>query len=86
MFNRNAGPSMAVDLERLLRSGKTEQRLAQRCRIVLLWQQGRSIHGVAAELGIGRNIVRRWCRRFAANGVAGLCDLPRSGRPRKRAS
>ena len=38
--------------------------------------------GIAADLGLHVDTVRKWRRRFASHGVKGLDDLPRSGRPR----
>src|SRR6266496_1351038 len=45
--------------------------LAERARIVL----------AAAELGSTRMTVRKWRRRFAEDGLAGLADHDRPGRP-----
>jgi transposase len=67
----------------LLRSGKTAQRMALRCRIVLLHAEGHSLRSVALQLRVGRNVVRTWCRRFERQGLAGLVDRPRAGRPRR---
>jgi transposase len=37
---------------------------------------------VAAHLDCDRHTVGQWRERFAAHGLAGLQDAPRSGRPR----
>jgi transposase len=37
--------------------------------------------GIAAALGVAERTVRRWVKRFTAQGLAGLEDAPRSGRP-----
>jgi transposase len=50
--------------------------------MVLLADRGFSVAQIAAIYGCGEATVRQWLGRFAASGVAGLRDLPRSGRPR----
>lgn len=52
-------------LERLARSKKTSQQLVERCRIVLLSAQGRLNEAQAQQLGVDRQRVRRWRRRWA---------------------
>jgi transposase len=53
-----------------------------RARIVLAAAQGMSNARIASGLGLHLDTVRKWRRRFAARGLAGLHDRPRSGRPR----
>jgi transposase len=66
------------ELERLVRSGKTEQRVAFRSRIVLAAAQGLSDKRIAETLGTSRPTVGDWRKRYAANGIAGLYrDRPR---------
>jgi LuxR family maltose regulon positive regulatory protein len=56
--------------------------LAERARIVLACAEpGSAVARVAAELGSTRMTVRRWRRRFAEDGLAGLTDHGRPGRP-----
>jgi transposase len=66
-----------------VRGALTEQRLAQRARIVLAAAEGDSTKRIAARLRVRRATVSRWRRRFAARGLAGLHDAPRSGMPRR---
>ena len=75
--------SVQHELESLVRAGTTENRVATRARIVLLRAKGEAIMGVARQLGVSQEMVHLWCDRFRELGVNGLCDLPRSGRPRK---
>jgi transposase len=56
-------------------------RVALRAQMVLLSDRGRSVPEIAAIHGCGHDVVRTWLHRYAAHGVAGLDDLPRSGRP-----
>jgi transposase len=67
-------------LERLVRSGKTEQRIARRARIVLGTADGQSNNALAKELKTSRPTVIDWRRRFAEGGVEALYD----DRPRGR--
>lgn len=69
-------------LVRLTRSPSVTAGLAQRARIVLLAADGLPIRQIAPTVGVDRNVVRRWLDRFRAEGLAGLPDRPRSGRPR----
>src|SRR5262249_27390031 len=50
-------------------------------RIVLAAAEGRSAARIASELGCSEPTVKKWRRRFEADGLAGLRDAPRSGRP-----
>ena len=55
--------------------------LAERARIVLACAEpGSGVARVAAELGSTRMTVRKWRRRFAEEGLAGLADHDRPGR------
>ena len=53
-----------------------------RARIVLAAADGATNTEIAAEVGVHVDTVRKWRRRFAAAGLPGLDDLPRSGRRR----
>ena len=57
--------------------------MAERARIVLACVQGKRNDQVAHEMGLRPNTVGQWRRRFAASGIAGLRDQPRSGKPAK---
>ena len=65
-----------------VRSGKTEHRLVERARIVLLAGDGWGSRAIAREVGCARGVVSRWRVRFAKDRLAGLADAPRSGKPR----
>src|SRR5487761_1767506 len=71
-------PEDRAKLERLVRCGKTEQRVAFRSRIVLQAAEGRSNSAIARALGTSRPTVIGWRKRYEAEGVAGLRhDHPR---------
>src|SRR5260221_13902880 len=64
------------------RSVRGQYRDRLRARIVLGAAAGKTNAGIAAELGVHVDTVRKWRRRFAAARLAGLTDARRSGRPR----
>jgi len=68
-------------LGRLADSGPP--RLAERARVVLACADSAAGNsGVAAELGLSVETVRKWRARFAERGVDGLADSARPGRPK----
>ena len=65
-------------LERIVRSGRREQRHALRGRIILGAAAGKSNTALAKELGTSRPTVLDWRARFAEGGVKALYeDRPR---------
>ena len=78
------------ELERLCRAASTPAGLSRRARAVLLMAQGLSGVAIATRTSYTVVQISRLRRRFAEQGLAGLADRPRSGRPpriptRKRA-
>src|SRR5579859_3230833 len=71
-----------AELTSLTMRRKTAQALALRARIVLTCAEGGQNTEVAAKLGLDRQTVGKWRRRFIEQRVAGLHDEPRSGAPR----
>ena len=53
-----------------------------RARIVLMAAQGFDNDKIAARLDTNRVIVSKWRKRFYEQGLAGLEEPPRGGRPR----
>lgn len=53
-----------------------------RARIVLMASDGDRNVDIAATLGVHVDVVSRWRKRFCAEGLDGLGDRKRSGRPR----
>jgi transposase len=70
-------------LKERVRGAKTPWRDRLRAQIVLAAARARPNARIARDLGIGEDTARKWRGRFAARGLAGLEDLPRSGRPRQ---
>jgi transposase len=54
-----------------------------RARIVLLAADGMQNVDIAARVGVCVDVASRWRKRFCEEGIAGLVDRPRSGRPRR---
>ena len=70
-------------LDALIRSGTVEARLARRTRTILLLADGHSVRATATQVGLAPRMVQYWKRRFLEEGLAGLSDAPRPGRPRR---
>jgi transposase len=68
-------------LESTVRARTAAVRDVQRARIVLLAADGWSNRAIAGEVGLHYNQVAVWRRRFAVEGMAGLVDTERPGRP-----
>ncbi|MDJ0386434.1 IS630 family transposase [Streptomyces sp. G-G2] len=60
---------------------KTPHRTRVRAHIVLLAARGRANARIARESGMHLDTVRTWRSRFAAQGLPGLADHKRCGRP-----
>jgi transposase len=88
---RRGRPATAVDideddrvvLERWTRRHTASQALALRARIVLAAAEGGANTDIAAQLGCNPATVGKWRRRFSEQGIGGLLDEPRVGRPRE---
>lgn len=68
-------------IPKLARSQTASARLVQRAQIIHLASQGQTIPQIVAEAQCAPNMVRKWFKRFSAQGLAGLNDAPRSGAP-----
>lgn len=69
-------------IERLTRAQSAPVRLVRRARMIQLAAQGLTAPAIAQQLGVSEKAVRQRFERFAVEGMAGLDDAPRSGRPR----
>jgi hypothetical protein len=68
-------------LEQWVRDQTTPKRVYLRARVVLFAADGWSNSDIARKLDYHRGAVVQWRNRFAEQGVEGLHDLPRPGRP-----
>jgi Winged helix-turn helix len=69
-------------LEALVRKGTSQFRMVLRASIVLAAADGMDNAAIARDLGLSLNMVIKWRKRFFEEGMAGLKDRKRSGRPR----
>ncbi len=87
MVNRPA-PALVLregdrgELERWTRAQTIGAGAARRARIVLLAADGVANARIAEAVAVSVPTVLLWRGRYAARGLAGLGDEPRSGRPR----
>ncbi len=71
-----------AELERRVRCYTLPYAEVVRAKVVLLAADGLENTVIAARLDVSHGVVSRWRKRFAQEGVAGLADRPRAGRPR----
>jgi transposase len=74
----------AADRDELVswtRAPSVRSGLAQRARVVLLAADGVGTSEIVRRVGLSKPAVIGWKRRFAAEGIAGLDDRAKSGRP-----
>jgi hypothetical protein len=73
--------SQRGELEALLRRQNVAAGLAKRARAILLLADGHSVSEVGRLLPMQRRHLYKWAERFRRQGVAGLQDGKRTGRP-----
>ena len=69
------------EIRRLARSRTEPARRVERAQMILLSHEGKTVPAIARQVGKGEAAVRRWIERFTAEGVRGLEDQPRPGKP-----
>ena len=70
-------------LEALLRQSTAPQRDVIRARIALMAAEGQTTAAIATSLGMSLPSVSKWRGRVASQGMAGLREVQRPGRPRR---
>ena len=65
------------------RSSSVRAGLAQRARIVLLAAEGMGTGEIVRRVGVSKPTVIAWKRRYAEEGLGGLDDRAKPGRPRR---
>jgi transposase len=68
-------------LEAIVRAHRSEQRMVERARIVLLASEGVAPAAIAERVGCHLVTAKKWRRRYEAQGLEGLRDAPRPGGP-----
>jgi transposase len=71
-------------LETLARAGTTTQRLARRCRVILLAAQGTPNRAIARQVGVSRPTVLAVRTAFVQGGVEALRHDPKRQRSRRK--
>lgn len=70
------------EIERLLRNGRTEQRVARRGRVLLAMEDPETVvTNLSESVDMTRTGIWFLCRRYEAVGLDVIYDAPRSGRP-----
>lgn len=74
-------PEAKQELSQLASSRRSEVRVAERAKIILLAKDGLQNDEIATRLGISRQKAGRWRTRYAETGLDGIIkDAPRRGR------
>jgi len=60
---------------------RTQQRYSRRAQVILLSADGLTLEEISAHSGLNRTNCLKWRKRFAAEGLEGLKDKARKGRP-----
>lgn len=82
LFVRPLGGAERRELTGLIRNG-LDARVVRRAQMILLSAEGKTAGEIGALWAITAQGVRKIINRFNREGVAGLADRPRKGRPRK---
>src|ERR1019366_10699034 len=75
------GEDDRAELSRIVRSGTAQMRMVERAEIVLQAAEGHSAVQIGRMLGCSANTAQKWRARYERDGLSGLRDLPRSGKP-----
>ncbi|MGH9169178.1 MAG: helix-turn-helix domain-containing protein [Acidimicrobiia bacterium] len=68
-------------LERMAAKYSSPYREVMRAKIVLYAAEGLSNEDIASRLDLPRQVVSKWRKRFFEEGMPGLAERPRRGRP-----
>ena len=70
------------EMQHLLNDGRTEQRIARRCRVLLAMEDPETIvDDLTRQVQMTRTGVWYVCRRYERTGLEAIYDAPRAGRP-----
>lgn len=76
-------PDQHQELLVMARSHKIEKRYSLRAKVILLSLENKPLEAIIEETGLSRPVVNKWRQRFRLEGIAGLKDAARSGKPTK---
>jgi transposase len=71
----------AQENRQLQQARRHRPRMAERCHYVLLSAQGLSIPQIAHRLDRDQQTVRAWLKTYPQDGIDGLDNAPKCGRP-----
>jgi transposase len=57
--------------------------VVMRAKIVLAAAEGAGTAEIVQQVGVSKRTVIEWCKRYLAEGVSGLDDRAKSGRPKR---
>jgi len=77
---RELSPQEEEDLRVFMRATR-DVRLLKRAQIVWMSHRGKTVPEIARDLDMDEDTVRTWIRRYEHDGLDGLRDKPRPGRP-----
>ena len=80
-YNLTLSPEQRVELEARARRYTLPYRDVVRAKIVLMADAGLDNDEIAARLDTRREVVSKWRKRFFEQGLPGLEERPRGGRP-----
>jgi len=72
-----------AELERRAQTPTLPFRDVQRARLILYAAEGLQDKEIAVRVDCHPEVVSKWRRRFCEQGIEGLKDRPRAGRPRR---
>jgi hypothetical protein len=72
-----------LELERRALALTLPFRVVQRARLILYAAEGIADKEIAVRCDCHPQVVSKWRRRFCEQGIEGLKDRPRAGRPRR---
>ncbi len=76
-------PQERAGLEQVVRSTRVAAGVARRARVLLLLAEALSLWRIQPQTGMSPRRTLAWKRNWQKNGLDGLLDAPRAGRPRK---
>src|SRR4249919_1910797 len=76
-------PGDRAELQRWLRSPSMPSGMVMRARIVLLAAEGAGTGETVERVGVSKPTVIAWRKRYVAEGIGGLDDRDKPGRPRR---
>lgn len=79
-FAKPLSPSQKQELEQIYKH-HSQHRVRQRAHAILLSDRGYPIKALAALYDVKRDTMSAWLDAWEADGVSGLAEDPRSGRP-----